>query len=117
MQNDIESIYSILNTERNIVFTMEIIPYLALFVRECQNFIGKDFLMDSINSKIADIRNHIKLYSERYGKTEIGYKKSIKRSDIGNSYLDYNFSDDRFDLDKNMYSKSNLEYNGQKKFR
>lgn len=92
MQNDAESIYSILKTERNSIFAMEIIPYLALFVRECQNFMGEDCLPDSINSKITDIRNHIKLYSERYGKTEKKVETIDEQQDEEfKSKLRYNF--------------------------
>ena len=36
MQEDAETIYSLIQTERNPIFSMEIIPYYALFVQSCQ---------------------------------------------------------------------------------
>ena len=40
MQEDAENIYSLLKTEQDSVFGMEIIPYYALFVQSCQEYIG-----------------------------------------------------------------------------
>lgn len=92
LQNDIESAYSMLSTERDSIFAMEIVPYLALLVRECQNFMGEECLPDSINLKITDIRNHIKLYSERYGKTEKKIEAiDEQQNEKFKSQLRYNF--------------------------
>lgn len=70
MQEDTESIYSLLQTERNPIFAMEIIPYYALFVQSCQEYIGKDLLPKSIAKDLKDIRNHIKAYSDSFGKSQ-----------------------------------------------
>ena len=59
MQEDAESIYSLLQTERNPIFTMEIIPYYALFVQSCQEYTGEDLLPKSIAKDLKDIRNRI----------------------------------------------------------
>ncbi len=61
-----------MKTEHDAVFSMEIIPYYALFVQSFQEYIGKNFLPDSIALKIKDIRNHIKSYGT------YGYGKSSK---------------------------------------
>ena len=38
MQEDTEAIFSLLSTERDSIFAMEIIPYYALFVQSCQEY-------------------------------------------------------------------------------
>jgi hypothetical protein len=43
MQEDAEAIYSLLKTERDSVFAMEVIPYYVLFVQSCQEYMGKNF--------------------------------------------------------------------------
>lgn len=49
---------------------MEIIPYYALFVQSCQEYMGESFLPEEIALSIKDIRNHIKSYSESFGKSK-----------------------------------------------
>ena len=70
MQEDAESIYSLLQTERNPIFAMEIIPYYALFVQSCQEYMGEDLLPKSIAKDLKDIRNHIKAYTDGFGKSQ-----------------------------------------------
>ncbi len=70
MQEDAEAIYSLLQTERDSVFSMEIIPYYALFVQSCQEYMGENFLPDSIAKDLKDIRNYIKIYAEGFGKSK-----------------------------------------------
>ena len=65
---DAETIYSLLSSERDSIFTMEIIPYYALFVQSCQEYLGKNLLPKEIALNIKDIRNHIKAYAESFGK-------------------------------------------------
>lgn len=69
MQEDAESIYSLLQTERDSVFAMEIIPYYALFVQSCQEYIGENVLPESVAKDLKDIRNHIKIYADRFSKS------------------------------------------------
>ena len=68
MQEDAEAIYSLLKTERDSIFAMEIIPYYVLFVQSCQEYMGENFLPESIEKDFKDIRNHIKTYAEGFGK-------------------------------------------------
>ena len=70
MQEDAESIYSLLQTEKNPIFTMEMIPYYALFVQSCQEYMGEDLLPKSIAKDLKDIRNHIKAYTDGFGKSQ-----------------------------------------------
>lgn len=70
MQEDAESVYSLLKTERDAIFNMEIVPYYVLFVQSCQEYMGENFLPESIEKDFKDIRNHIKAYAERFGKSQ-----------------------------------------------
>lgn len=70
MQEDAEAIFSLLLTEKDSVFAMEIIPYYALFVQSCQEYMGENFLPEEIALSIKDIRNHIKSYSDSFGKSK-----------------------------------------------
>lgn len=69
IQEDAEAIYSLLTTEKDSIFNMEIIPYYALFVQSCQEYMGQKYLPELIGKDIKDIRNHIKSYAERFGKS------------------------------------------------
>ena len=77
VQEDIEAIYSLMSSERDSVFSLEILPYYALFVNECQNCMGINEIPDNIALQIKDIRNYIKAYTNGYGKTS----KRIKNAD------------------------------------
>lgn len=70
MREDAETIFSLLCSERDSVFVMEIIPYYALFVQSCQEYLGTVFLTEEIATTVKDIRNHIKIYSESFGKSK-----------------------------------------------
>jgi len=70
IQEDAESIYSLLQTERNSIFSMEIIPYYALFVQSCQEYMGENLLPEPIAKNVKDIRNHIKKYADGFGKSQ-----------------------------------------------
>lgn len=70
MQEDAESIYSLLQTERDSIFAMEIIPYYALFIQSCQEYMGENLLPESIAKDLKDIRNHIKAYADGFGKSQ-----------------------------------------------
>lgn len=41
MQEDAETIFSLMSNERDSIFAMEVIPYYALFVQSCQEYMGK----------------------------------------------------------------------------
>lgn len=70
IQEDAEAIYSLLKTERDSIFAMEIIPYYVLFVQSCQEYLGENFLAESIKEDFKNIRNHIKEYAKGFGKSK-----------------------------------------------
>lgn len=70
IQEDVEAIYSLLKTETDSIFAMEVIPYYVLFVQSCQEYMEKNFLPESMEKDFKDIRNHIKAYAERFGKSQ-----------------------------------------------
>lgn len=70
IQEDAETIYSLLQTERDAIFSIEIIPYYVLFVQSCQEYMGEKFFQESMEMDFKDIRNHIKIYAERFGKSQ-----------------------------------------------
>ena len=78
MQEDAESIFSLMKTERDPVFAMEIIPYYALFIQSYQEYVGEIFIEGTSAEKVKDIRNFIKVYGESFGKS----KKRIELVDI-----------------------------------
>ncbi|MBD5521632.1 MAG: hypothetical protein HDR03_10535 [Lachnospiraceae bacterium] len=78
IQEDAETIFSLLKTERDPIFAMEIIPYYALFVQACQEYMGDTFVEGAFWEKIKDIRNFIKVYGNSFGKV----KKRIDSVDI-----------------------------------
>ena len=69
IQEDMESIYSLMLTEKDSIFCMAIIPYYALFVQACQEYMDDVLLPDVEARRVKDIRNHIKAYGEKIGKT------------------------------------------------
>ena len=57
MQEDAETIFSLMKTERDPIFAMEIIPYYALFIQSCQEYMGETFIEGTSAVKVKDIRN------------------------------------------------------------
>lgn len=92
IQEDAEAIFSLLSTERDSVFAMEIIPYYALFVQSCQEYMGDNFLPEDIALSIKDIRNHIKAYSDSFGKSKRKIVSIDQEQDANfKSQLKFNF--------------------------
>lgn len=96
IQEDVESIYSLLTTETDPIFGMDIIPYYALFVQAYREFMGDKFLPESTATEIKDIRNHIKILAENFRKS----KRKIAE----------------IDKQQNEYFKSKLKFNFLKKW-
>lgn len=70
IQEDCEAIYSLLTSENDPIFSMEIIPYYSLFVQSVQEYMGENLLLEDVALRIKDIRNHIKSYAEPFGKSK-----------------------------------------------
>ena len=62
IQEDIEAIYSLLSSERDPVFSLEILPYYALFINECQNYMGINEIPSDI--AVSDIERTITFFAE-----------------------------------------------------
>lgn len=101
MQEDAESIYSLLQTERDAIFSIGIIPYYALFVQSCQEYVGEVFLPEPISKDIKDIRNYIKIYSR-------GFEKSKGRVANADDMQDKDF---REQLKFDFLKKFNIHFN------
>lgn len=69
MHEDVETICSLMQSERDPIFGMEILPYYALFIQSFQEYMGETFLDKKFAIKIKNIRNYIKVYGEGFGKT------------------------------------------------
>lgn len=102
MQEDAEAIYSLLKTERDSIFSMEVIPYYVLFVHSCQEYMGENFLPESMEKDFKDIRNHIKVYAERFTKSQ---RRVLSVDDIQNEDFKEQL---RFDFLKTMNIHLNL---------
>ena len=79
MKQDCDTIFSLLQTEHDPIFAMEVVPYYALFIQSCQEFIGQNLLIDTLTNELKDIRNHIKSYSDGFGRS----KKKVLKIDNG----------------------------------
>ena len=70
IQDDADTILSLLSSVHDSVFAMEIIPYYALFVQSCQECMGSNFIPEGTVTNIRDMRNHIKVYADSFGKSK-----------------------------------------------
>lgn len=103
IQEDAETLFSLMKTENDPIFLIEIIPYFALFIQSCQEYMGEIFLEDYFAKKIKNICNYIKAYGEGFG-------KSWKRIDNIDIKQDKQFQSQlRFDFMKNWNIHLNLE--------
>lgn len=92
IREDADTIFSLIKTEKDNIFSMEIIPYYALFVHSCQEYFQNKSSSEGINNKITDIRNFIKIYSDRFGKNERRILKvDLNHNETFKNQLKYNF--------------------------
>lgn len=68
IQNDCETLKTLLLTIQDPVFSMGILPYLALFCKAFQEYTNVELINNNVNSEISNIRNSIKMFENRYGK-------------------------------------------------
>lgn len=69
IKNDCDTYLKLFETNRDAVLSMCILPYLALMCVEAQNFVGTDFFDEPYNKIFHDMRNSLKRFMDRYGKT------------------------------------------------
>lgn len=101
IRNDCETLKEIVLKFPNPIFSMTIIPYMALFCRSVQEYYGTELINKDVDSEIYDIRNSVKMYGERYGKSKKQFLASDERQDEEFKNLL------RFDFTKNL----NIHYN------
>ncbi len=101
IQEDAETIFSLMKTERNPIFAMMIMPYYALFVQSCQEYMGEIYIEGVTGERIKNIRNYLKTYGNTFGKS----KKRVERVDAEQD--EQYKSQLRFDFMKNW----NIHYN------
>ena len=69
IKNDCDTYLKVFETNRDAILSMCILPYLALMCVEAQNFVGSDFFDEPYNKIFQDMRNSLKRFMDRYGKT------------------------------------------------
>lgn len=86
---------------RDSVFVLGMIPYLSLFCNSAQDFFDVKIHNDSITVKVYDIRNGIKVFTDKYGKSKkIANKLDFQQDNKFKEMLRFKFS-----------KKFNLHYN------
>lgn len=101
IQEDAETILSIMKVVHDPIFAITIMPYYALFVHECQMYLGETYIKEEFVKQIKDIRNYIKIFDK-------GLEKSKKRMHFVDSQQDCIFrSSLRLGFTKNW----NIHYN------
>ena len=102
IQNDCESIKQLVLNYHDSIFCMRIIPYMALFCRSFQEYADTELISPEVDEEIYDLRNSIKIYSERYG-------KNIKRFIAVDEEQDEEYKSQlKFDFLKKMNAHYNL---------
>lgn len=84
IKNDCDTYLKLFEANKDSVVSMCILPYLALMCVEIQNFIGKVFFDEPYNEIFHDMRNGLKHFMDRYGKT---IKKFEEIDDFQNKYF------------------------------
>ena len=64
-----------LPNSKNGMIQLSLIPYMALFCRSAQEFIGSNYIPDDVDQQIKDLRNGLKLYAGKYNK---GKKETLR---------------------------------------
>ncbi len=101
IQEDAEAIYSLLQSERDPIFSECVMPYYALFVQSCEEYMKTNAIEGSVAKRIKDIRNNIKAYADRAGRT------TRRIADVDQKQ-DFQF---REQLRFNFMKKWNIHYN------
>lgn len=85
IQEDAETVLSLMHTEHDPIFALAIVPYQALFVQSCQEYWEDSILDDDFSKQVKDIRNYIKAF-------DVGLSKSKKRLKIVDFQQNQEFS-------------------------
>lgn len=71
------SLVKLITSVKSGIFAFSMIPYIALYCRSAQEFFGEHIIDSETDEQINDLRNGLKLYSEKYNK----FKKATLDSD------------------------------------
>lgn len=85
IQEDVETVLSLIHTEYDPIFVLAIMPYYALFVQSCQEYWEDSIPDDDFSKQVKDIRNYIKAF-------DVGLSKSMKRVKNVDSQQDQEFT-------------------------
>lgn len=101
IQNDAETIISLMKSEQDPIFALAILPYYALFVQSCREYLGGSYIGEDFFDDVKDIRNYIKAFDVRFAKA----KKRVNNVDTQQNELYSSMI--RFDFMKSW----NIHYN------
>ncbi len=85
----------------NSIISLLLLPYVGLFCREAEEYYGINFVDSQVEKQLMDIRNAIKIFSEKYNKSEHSFLQvDSKQDDYFRRALKYSFT-----------RKMNIHYN------
>lgn len=70
MQDGIALGSYVLSSTENGVIIQSLVPFIALYCRSAQEYFGERIIEDETDKQVNDIRNGLKLYSDRYSKAK-----------------------------------------------
>lgn len=70
IQADAEAISTLMQNEKDPIFCMAVMPYYALFIQSCQEYLGNTYIGEEAAWQVENIRNYIKAFSEGYSRSE-----------------------------------------------
>lgn len=95
---------------RDDIFSLSIIPFLALYCRSTEEYLNKDILKVKLDREISDIRNGLKAFTGRFSKSKkISAKSDENQDDMFREMLRFSFLK-RFNIHDNLgiyYNKEN----------
>ena len=92
IQNDCETLKKIIMDFHDSIFIMGMIPYLALFCRSVGEYYNITLMTEEVDSEIYDIRNSLKSFSDKFGKSNKRFLLSDQKQDEEfRSKLHFNF--------------------------
>ena len=92
----------LLNIPYKEIVSLLLLPYVGLYCKEAEEFLGRRVIDSNVESQITDLRNSIKIFCEKYNKSE---KQFILTDDKQDEY----FKDLlRFDFTRDMDIHYNL---------
>lgn len=111
IQNDCETIKKIIMDYHDSIFIMGTIPYLALFCRSVGEYYNTTLISKEVDSEIYDLRNSLKSFSDKFGKTNKRFLLSDQKQDEEfRSKLRFNFL-----KTKNLYHNLGVFFTPEKK--